>query len=54
MCGDDDSCVVVNLLCRAAMEPIEDLDPEDLRALILTAADLVDRAQQALASWGPG
>lgn len=54
MCGDDGSCVVVDLLCQAAMQPIEDLDPEMLRVVIDTAADLVDRAQQALASWGPG
>lgn len=53
MCDGDGSCVVLDLLCRAASEPIEDLDPEDLRALIDTARDLVDRAEMALAAWGP-
>lgn len=42
---------VLDHLCAAAMEPIEQLDPEVLRDVVDTCRDLIDRAEQALRDW---
>ena len=45
--------IVMELLDQLAEWDLEDEDPEVLRSVIDTGTDLVRRAEEALAAWGP-